>query len=178
MWLLFVFGCSAPDTQTPIDSTMSGTVSDEPQVYESAKDGFSIQYPSTWSFQENIYNASVMFFAPLQEGDKLKENVSISKIALDKTYTLEQYYALTKPDLVALKPGFTEVSNDIVSINGLDAQQLIYTGSEGGIALQWAQICLIQDKTAYIITYTATQETFDEYIEAVHAMVATLEIGQ
>jgi len=99
----------------------------ERQAYENKTDGFSIQFPGTRNFQENVYGSSVMFFTPLLSGDTLKENVGIMKKALDKDYTLDDYYATTKPELVKLIPGFTEVSNEKIQINGMDAQKLIYT---------------------------------------------------
>ena len=67
-----------------------------------------------------------MFFTPLTEGDTLKENVGIMKKTLDKEYTLDDYYALTKPELVKLIPDFTEISNETIKVNDIDAQKLIY----------------------------------------------------
>jgi hypothetical protein len=67
-----------------------------------------------------------MFFTPLLSGDTLKENVGVMKKALDKDYTLDEYYTLTKPELTKLIPGFTEISNETIQVNGIDAQKLIY----------------------------------------------------
>lgn len=67
-----------------------------------------------------------MFFTPLADGDTLKENVGIMKKALDKEYTLEEYYAITKPELTKLIPDFTELSNESIKVNDIDAQKLIY----------------------------------------------------
>jgi len=98
----------------------------ERQTYENKTDGFSVQYPGNRTFQENVYGASVMFFTPTLSGDTLKENVGIMKKALDKDYTLDDYYTITKPELIKLIPGFTELSNETIKINDLDAQKLIY----------------------------------------------------
>jgi hypothetical protein len=67
-----------------------------------------------------------MFFTPLLSGDTLKENVGVIKKVLDKDYTLDEYYALTKPELIKLIPNFTEITNEAIKVNGMDAQKLIY----------------------------------------------------
>ncbi|MFA6255927.1 MAG: PsbP-related protein [Candidatus Absconditabacterales bacterium] len=176
--LLFLFGCakSLPTTIDTAVSTATGQQVDERQTYENKTNGFSLQYPRTRTFQENIYESAVIFFTPLSSGDTIKENVGIMKRALDKSYTLDDYYAITKPELVKLIPGFTEISNEKIQVNAIEAQKLIYKGTQGATKLQWEQIYLIKNKTVYIITYTATEATFNEFAQKVDEMVATLEI--
>jgi len=67
-----------------------------------------------------------MFFTPVLSGDTLKENVGVMKKTLTKDYTLDEYYTNTKPELIKLIPGFTEVSNTTIQVNGMDAKKLIY----------------------------------------------------
>jgi len=148
----------------------------ERQTYESKKDGFSIQFPGTRTFEEGVYGSSVMFFTPLTENDQLKENVGIIRQDLDKAYTLAEYYDITKPELVSLIPEFTEISNETIKINDMDAQKLIYKGTQGETKLQWEQIYLIKDKNVYIATYTATEKTFAEFVQKFDEMAVTLEV--
>lgn len=117
-----------------------------------------------------------MFFTPLTEGDTLKENVGVMKKALDKDYTLAEYYTITKPELIKLIPDFTEISNETIKINDIDAQKLIYKWTQGTTKLQREQIYLIKNKAVYIITYTATEATFNEFAQKIDEMAATLEI--
>jgi len=97
------------------------------QTYENKTDGFSLQYPGDRTFQENVYESSVMFFSPLSGNDTIQENFGIKKAILPQAYTLNEYYDLTKPQLIQRIPGFTEVSNESIKINDMDAQKLIYT---------------------------------------------------
>jgi len=152
----------------------------ERQTYKSKSDGFIIQFPTTRTFQENVYGASVVFSSPVSETDTIKENVSIVKKTLDKPYSLAEYYAITKPGLIKLIPGFTEISNQTIKVNDLDAQKLIYTWTN--IWTQWVtqlkreQVYLIKNQAVYILSYTATKATFDDYAQKVDEMVSTLEI--
>lgn len=176
--LLFLFWCTKNWATTPTDVTMSGNQQNEAerQTYENKKDWFSIQFPGNRTFEENVYGSAVMFFTPLTENDQLKENVGIIRQDLDKSYTLAEYYEITKPELINLIPGFSEISNETIKINGMDAQKLIYKGTQGSTNLQWEQIYLIKDKNVYIATYTATEKTFDEFAQKFDEMATTLEI--
>ncbi len=171
---LVLFGCGKA---APSDVTSSETQSTNKfQSYESQTDKFSIQFPGGWTFQENVYGASVMFFSPLTKDDTLKENLGIVKKELDKEYTLNDYYTTTQPELQKLIPNFTEVSNETMQINGIDAQKLIYKGTQGDVKLQREQVYLIKNKVVYIITYTATEDTFDEYINDVETTISSLQL--
>ncbi len=170
---LVLFGCGKA---TPSDVTSSETQpTNHFQAYQSQADNFSIQFPGGWTFQENVYGASVMFFSPLAKDDTLRENLGIVKKELDKEYTLTEYYTATQPELQKLIPNFTEVSNETIQINGIDAQKLIYKGTQGDVKLQREQVYLIKNKVVYIITYTATEDTFDEYIKDVDTTIRSLE---
>ncbi len=180
--LVFLFGCAKSwptviiTTPTTTGQNVTGQNVPERQTYESKTDWFSVQFPGTRTFQENVYGSTVMFFTPLTEGDTLKENVGIMKKVLDKDYTLDEYYALTKPELVKLIPDFTEISNETIKVNDIDAQKLIYKWTQGTTKLQWEQIYLIKNKAVYIVTYTATEATFSQFAQKVDEMAATLEI--
>lgn len=179
-WLIFLFGCAKSSPATTIITSTWGLTTEqnavERQTYESKTDGFSIQFPGTRTFQENVFGSSAMFFSPLIEWDTLKENIGVMKKALDKEYTLDEYYTFTKPELIKLIPGFTEISNETIKVNNIDAQKLIYKWTQWATKLQWEQVYLIKNKAVYIITYTATEATFDEFIQKLDEMIATLEI--
>jgi len=176
--LLVLFGCTkstpAPTDTTTLPADQQNVA--EWQTYESKTEGFMIQYPGTWTFQEKAYGSAVMFFTPFLEWDQLKENVGIMKNILDKTYTLDEYYAMTKPELINLIPDFTEVSNENIIVNDIDAKKIIYKGVQSDTKLQREQVYLIKDTTVYIITYTASEATFNEFAQKVDEMIATLEI--
>ncbi|MCX6823941.1 MAG: PsbP-related protein [candidate division SR1 bacterium] len=179
--LLFLFGCAKTSSPTSTLPTATGNIVTEQsaaewQTYTNETDGFSVQYPGDRTYQENVYGSSVMFFTPTLSGDTLQENIGIMKKALDKDYTLDDYYAITKPELIKLIPGFTELSNETIKINDLDAQKLIYVGTQGTRKLQWEQVYLIKNKAVYILSYTATTSTFADYVQKIDEMVATLEI--
>lgn len=145
------------------------------QSYENKIDGFSLQFPGDWIFQEKVYGASVVFSSPITETDKIKENVMIVKSPLDKPYTLEEYYLILKATS-ATQPNYVEIESSTIKVNDLDAKKIIYKSSSNTTKLQFEQILLIKDKSVYTFTYTATEATFAEYAQKINEMIATLEI--
>jgi len=190
MWLLLLLGCTKNtwiQSDSPIIPKISHTTSgnipentieeqvSERQTYENKTDGFSLQFPSTWTFQEQAYGASVVFSSPTSETDKIKENVAITRTPLNKTYTVEEYYIINKERL-ATQNGYNEIENSIIKINNLDAKKIIFTSTFEDKKLQFEEIFIIDNNFLYTITYTATQDTFDKYIKKVDKMVASIKI--
>ncbi|MCX6825017.1 MAG: PsbP-related protein [candidate division SR1 bacterium] len=177
---LFVLGCGkTPATGIDSNSSVSeltGQAVVERKSYANTTDAFTLQYPTTRVFKENVFGSSVVFFTPMNTGDTVSENIGIMKKSLDKEYTLDEYYAIMKPELTKLVPEFTEVSNESIKINDVNAQKLIYKGTEGSKKLQWEQVYLIKNKAVYIITYTALEDTFNQFNQTLDEMIATLEI--
>lgn len=171
--LVILFWCTNTGTNSPSQDAVEIATT---QAYENKIENFAIQFPSTREFQENVYWSHVTFFTPLEENDTLRENISITKKELDQNYSLEEQYILTKPELENLIPNFLEISKENITINGIDAHKLIYQWTQSTYKLQWQQIYLIKDNAIYIATYTATQDSFWEFVQDVDAMVNTLEI--
>ena len=99
--LLFLFGCTKNGTTPTEITTLPADQQDVPerQTYENKEYNFTIQVPGARTFQENVFNAVVMFKTPVTEGDTITENVGIAISTLDKEYTIDDYYAITKPQL-------------------------------------------------------------------------------
>ena len=176
--VLFFFGCTK-NTSSIIDTTVptTGEVTVEWKTYENTTDGFSLQYPSTWTFQENAYGVPVIFFSPLTSPeDTLKENVGIGVTTETKTYTIDEFRKVRKASFDKQFSEFVEVSNENITINGMDAKKVIYTCMQGDMKLQFEEVYMVKDNTWYIITYTATKATFDEFVKNVDEIIATFEI--
>jgi hypothetical protein len=64
--------------------------------------GFSLEYPATWTAQENIYGAQAMFFSPQLSGDKFRENVGIVRETLPSDMAVSDYYTSIKNQLTSI----------------------------------------------------------------------------
>lgn len=139
--------------------------------YTNKEAWFTLQVPAKRTFQENIFNSLVMLYAPQEAGDTIKENLGIISEKIEGDVNLNSYYELTKGNLETIISDFTIESKEDIKIDGIDAIKLIYKGTQQDKKLQREQILLIKNNTAYISTYTATQDTFSDFVQEAEAIM-------
>ena len=175
-----MFGCANNWTNSSTTNSwaLSSTTGQEVvrQPYDNTIKWFSLQVPETRTIQEHVFQSDVVFFSPLGQWDTIKENISVLQKPLDKTLTPSEYYDITKPELAKTMQDFVEVSNETININGIDAQKVIYKGTQWGLVLEREQVYFIKDNASYVVTYTAPATTFDQFAQTMDAMIATFEI--
>jgi len=114
-----------------------------------------------------------MFFAPQGEGDKIKENLWIVTEELTGDVQLASYFELTKGSIESVIHDYKVEKEEAITVNGGNAMKIIYKGTEGENKLEWQQIVTLKWTTAYIFTYTATEDTFNNFIDEVDAIINT-----
>lgn len=173
--LLFVFGCAKSGPATTTAPTTAGQETAERQTYTNKQYGFSIQFPGIRTFQENVFNAAVMFFTPQTEGDKIQENIGITASELQGQYTLDEFYAKNQETLKQ-QESYKELENTTIKVNDVDAKKSIFTTAVNSNNLKFEEVMIIKGKMVYVITYTALESTFDQFAQKFDEMVATFEI--
>jgi len=172
----FFLWCNKPVSTPESTTTVWENQEQTTHTYTSKKDKFSVVFPSSWTFEENVYGASVMFFTPLEKNDTLKENLGIIKKPVSTNYTLDEHYAINKKELEGLVPEFVEISKTNTTLWWYDAIQLIYEWKQSNIQLKRMQTYTIYNDTLYIITYTATKNTFDSFIKEVTTLIESFTL--
>ncbi len=147
-------------------------------TYANSNVGIKMKYPQSWE-RRNIDNPItgevVAFVSPKQtDTDKFQEKLTIS--VEDFSGTLDDFNKtsikdinshLTKADIQ--KPIDTTLANK-------SANQLIYTGKDGGNSLKNLQVFTLKGEKAYVITYTAEINNYDDFIQATETMIKSFEI--
>lgn len=123
--------------------------------------GFSISFPETRTMQQNVFGAQLILFSPQETWDKVREFVGIVSETLPSDMSVDNYYAMiVKPQINLNIKDYTEISNETITLNGVAAKKIVYKGTQVNMPLQRIQVLAIKNKMVYIVTYTATQETF------------------
>ncbi|BBI31446.1 PsbP-related protein [Cohnella abietis] len=166
---------SATSSESPSASPSSeASVAAGFKLFESKENGTSIQYPESWTTQENIPGAIIAFLTPLEgENDKFQESVNIVVQDLGgQAITLEQYGELSKQSLPQFITDMELIDAELAKTDaGTEFYTLEYTGKQGAFDLHWRQIVTISGGKAYILSYTAEPDSFDKYVETVGTMV-------
>jgi hypothetical protein len=171
-------------TSSMVDKVISTEVATEKPAeqattYEySNKEGwFTLQVPNQRTFQENVFNSLVMLYAPQPKGDTVKENLGIITEKVEGSVNLSGYYELTKGNLETIIPDFTLISKEDIKIDGINAIKIIYKGTQQEKKLQREQVIFLKNNTAYVCTYTATQDTFDSLVKDVEAIINSFKLN-
>lgn len=150
----------------------------ELSLYENDNLGFRVDYPQSWSKQnrDDFLARGAVFFSPLEnDADQFKEQVSVLVDDLPRDLSLSEY---TKQSLVEIKqlsdPNIGAAQ--VVAMGANEGRQIIYQGEENGNRVQRMQTWLVNGNRAYVITYTALPESFNDYLPTVEKIIESFEI--
>lgn len=195
--LSIVFG-GLSYSQSPLSSSMSSLsiqtanaqVDEAFKTYENPKFGLIVSYPPTWSVDElrkdpstPSNNSIVAIFKSPSQGpnDKYLENLIVniqgprSDIASLETYTANSVKAFNNmSDTIKI----TKQGKDTLA--GLPAHQLVYTSTGiPGLNLEKMQVfTVVNNNTAYVVTYGAEQDEYDKNIQDVEKLINSIKIDR
>ena len=127
---------------------------------------FKLQYPETWDIDTSRqWGAEVMLFAPLEnDSDKFRENVNV--VIQDLTglnIDLDIYKQITDQQITTLAPdGVIIESSIIASVRGKH-YRITYTMTQDIFRLKITSVCFIHKDKAYLLTFTAELDKYEEY---------------
>lgn len=151
-------------------------------TYDNPIYGISIGYPQIWTMKENldpITGSLATFISPQEYGsDVFQENLSLSvQNLVEKNATLAEYTRTSIQEIKLFFPNAEIVEEGNTQLAKRPAHQVVYTGTEEGYSLKRLQIWTVKDNKAYIITYTAENAKYFEYLKTVQKMINSFEIN-
>jgi len=137
-----------------------------------------LNYPSTWSVQENISDLNAIFRSPLTDtNDKFHENVSLSVQDLSsQPMTLEQYTELSFSQFEMILTDYKLVSSEESTLGGYKAQKIVFTCTQGVFNVKYMFICAVNGNKAYLLTLTSLADSYDNYISTAEDIVKSFII--
>ena len=146
-------------------------------LYEDSDRGFKVDYPEAWSKQnrDDFFATGVVFLSPLQDdSDKFREGVSVLVENLANDMTLAEY---TEESIAQIKklsdPNVGEAK--AVNLGANEGRQVIYNSEENGTPVQRMQTWTVENNQAYVVTYTAQPDSYDDYLPTVEKMIESFK---
>lgn len=142
---------------------------------------FTIQYPTDWRVDTSgLMGTELLLFSPLEgESDLFSENVNVliqdlSGLNID----LEQYKQITDSqlDVYANKGGVLE--SVIVQTGASKSYIVHYTMRQGELNLKILSICFIKNEKAYLATFTAEVDKYEQFKELGEGILRTFALTQ
>lgn len=147
-------------------------------TYDNDSWGIKIQYPKNWQRQdiENpITTEVVIFSSPKQnQQDNFQEHLTISVRKFSGT--LKESQELFKKNVKNNLPGAQILKSDKATLAQKPANKLVFTGDDGEKRLKNLLIWTLKGDKAYIITYTATVDEYDNFLQIANSMIESFEI--
>lgn len=162
-----------------IENIQTDKNTDKSRIYENKTNNFSFEFPDGREFQEDKYGFTVVVFTP--KDDEVKENIWVAIQKLQKFISIQEYYEETVNKLQETLNEFNEVSHYETTNKNTDWlkwKTIIYEYQEWELTLKSQQTFLIStENTVYILNYTATKDTFNNFIDWVEQIVNTFSLN-
>lgn len=154
------------DTDTKIE---------EDKLYQNKKEWFSIQILTWREVRENINWLLVSICPHRKSWNVIKANLSINTDSQSGNQTVEEYYSQQKEWIQNRIKDFKEISKEEYKIVKEKWIKVIYQWTLWVNKLQWQQIIFYKNWKIFLITYTATQNTFNQHLDNINEIIKSFE---
>lgn len=127
---------------------------------------YSVQFPKNWDYiSPGQMGTTFMIFSPVSsKEDQFRENVNLLIQDLSThDLSLDQYAQISEKQIKTLITNSKIIENTKLKKNGLYFQKLIYTGTQGVLKLQFEQYYWVENKQAYVLTFTTEESEFENF---------------
>ena len=136
------------------------------QMISFAKGNYKFQYPRSWRLDTLTKLGPELFvFSPLEnESDKFSENVNISIQDLrGQNIDLVQYKQITDKQVEELATEGKIFESSIAQTNKGEIFRITYAMTQGKFRLKITTVCLMNNDTAYLATFSSELDKYDNY---------------
>ena len=144
--------------------------------YENPSLRMKIEYPFDWIKTDNRATASnpIVSFSPPQEGFS-KLFIEVSKSSSGNV-TLSEYANNQIEKLGSMLLSFRLVESSPTTIDGTQAEMIVYTFMLQNIEFKKMEIWTIKDSRLYTINYIAEENRYSTYLPVVKKMLNTFTV--
>lgn len=145
------------------------------------KDNYSINYPNDWVSSDQKPQPSVQFLlsAPesSQKDDLFRESINMVTESLGgQTLTIDAYIKISLDQITAQIPSAKVKSRTDVKLGEEDAKEVVWSADFGnGMVLQFKQVYVINNGTAYVLTFSSTTSEYDLYNETANKTISSFK---
>ncbi len=139
------------------------------------RNGYQLQYPTTWRLDTTgRMGAELFVFSPLKDStDKFSENVNLLIQDLKGQHIdLKAYKEITDNQFTQVPDGKVYESA-IINAGNKAYYRASYAMTQQNLQLRATSICYIKNEKAYLVTYTALADTYEQYKKIAEEMLAS-----
>ncbi|MBI2546006.1 hypothetical protein HYV81_02390 [Candidatus Woesearchaeota archaeon] len=176
--LIILLGCTPQAPSSSQNSNEAKPAETEFTVYQNSYYKIQMQYPKDWLVKADEAGIAAVFVPPLKSNDTFAEsfNIVVDELS-DPLISLDAYTASALALLKEALPDI-EVSNPAeVQLSSSPGRKVVYssTGPQGN-KLRVLQVWTVRNGNAYILSFAADEEEFQNFQKEVQRMVDSFEI--
>ena len=135
---------------------------------------YSIKFPSNWERKDGFMGCDLMALSPAEgANDNFRENANITLENLPSRISLEKYAELSRENMKKLLSDFEIIEETEANLNGHTFKRFVSTYRMGEIDIKAVLYLTTKDKAGYNITFSASPETYDSYIDEFESIAKT-----
>ena len=168
----------------PLDTSGALALSDldEWMFYENYDYGFELIYPADWIEQEaeaNDQGMIVGFLAPGEDVDNPTVYLLLQneELPAGQDVTLEVYSQAALGVLNEIMPDLQILTESDITINEVPAHAIVYSLESEGVTFKVLKAWTVIDENAYIFTYNAPDELYDQFAEDAADIIDSFDAG-
>ena len=150
------------------------------ESYQNSLHQLKINYPTNWSRQEtpNATTGDVtVFLSPLgSPQDNFREQLSISvENFSSRPMSLGEYSS----ESIQQIRNYADANAPAPTMDTLAnrrAMKVVYNRKDGNLDLQIMQIWMVRDNRAYVLTYAAQQEQYEQFLPTINNMIRSFQV--
>ena len=175
---------STDSQDEPADTTGAVGLADMNELYqyENPEYNFTLSYPSSWTAEdaeENDMGIVTGFLAPGEDINNPSVYVTLQRESLPAgmNLTLEQYGQAALNSLREAMPDLNIVAESDISIGEKTGHAVAYDLQSEGMDFRVLKAWMVQGDAAYIMTYNAPADRYDEFAEDASTIIGSLVVG-
>ncbi len=175
---------STDSQDEPVDTTGAVGLADMNELYqyENSEYDFSVTYPSSWMAEdadENDMGIVAGFLAPGDDMDNPSTYVTMQVEALPAgmNLTLEQYGQAAMSSLKEALPDLQILEESDIAIGQKVGHAIVYDLNSDGIDFKVLKAWMVEGDEAYIMTYNAPADQYDEFAKDASTIIGSLVVG-
>ncbi len=168
----------------PVDTTGAVGLADMNELYqyENSEYDFSVTYPSSWIAEdadENDMGIVAGFLAPGDDMDNPSTYVTMQVEALPAgmNLTLEQYGQAAMSSLKEALPDLQILEESDIAIGQKVGHAIVYDLNSDGMDFKVLKAWMVEGDEAYIMTYNAPADQYDEFAKDASTIIGSLVVG-
>jgi eukaryotic-like serine/threonine-protein kinase len=154
-----------------------------PLTYENADYGIEMEYPDNWELEkiEDPFGTIARFYPQKEQQEDVSTEVTIEVEKIGSNTSLDEYTRGAIGKITKYLPEAKIIDSQEIKLENQPAHQIIYTGKnrDRNVTKKYLQVWILEKDRAYIMTYVAPEDKYQDFIETVEEMIIpSLTLGK